>query len=265
MVRPVMAKDDAADESKDEAVTEQGENESDADDAREDADEAQDDAAGDEAADGDDDAHDEPEAASPPPAKAAPAKKAAVPARMEAARPKNVAEAAAPPPAASLGKSVSVFMFVLLALSAGFWVLGAFDNPFGTAAPKWKIGQQVSVDLTLDPADDTKLACASSVDVGGKRCEYESKTARFSGKLEDTTQLRPYTTVDGVHLLAAGVWSSPDIAKEKRPRDRFTLRCDYKVETKVASPAVRWDIAGQWNEKDEEWYAGLATNCKLQK
>lgn len=246
-----MAKDDEAaesDEKNDEQAEAPAEDEHGDDDAPED--EVGDDGAGDEAP------------ASEPAPKAA---KKSVPERMEASRPHNVSEAAVPPPAASLGKSVSVFMFVLLGLSAGFWVLGAFDNPFGTPPPKWKIGQIVQVDLTLDPLDDTKLACASATDVGGKRCEYESKTARFAGKLEDTTQLRPYTTVDQVHLLAAGVWSSPDIAKEKRPKDRFTLRCDYKVETKVASPAVRWDVAGQWNEKDEEWYAGLASNCKLQK
>lgn len=169
-----------------------------------------------------------------------------------------------PPPAASLAKSVTTFVVVLAVLFAGFFVLGNAESPF-SEGPKWRIGQTVSVDLTLDPADDTKLSCAAKADIGGKHCEYEDKTTKFAGQLKDETMLRPYTTLDSQHLLAAGVWSSPEIEKGKRPTGRFTVKCDFKVEGKVNAPAVRWDVAGAWNEKNEEWFAGAVSNCKLQK
>jgi hypothetical protein len=28
---------------------------------------------------------------------------------------------------------------------------------------------------------------------------------------------------------------------------------------------VRWDIAGAWNEKNEDWFAGSVSDCKLAK
>jgi hypothetical protein len=180
--------------------------------------------------------------------------------------PKPTVQAATPPPpAASLGKSVVTFSLVLGGLFVMFFLLGNAESPFSNQGPKWKIGQTVPVDLTLDPADDTKLSCAAKTEIGGKRCEYEDKTTRFAGPLKDDTMMRPYTTLDGQHLLAAGVWSAPEMEKGKRPTGRFTVRCDFKVEGKVNAPAIRWDFAGAWNEKNEEWFAGSATNCKLQK
>ncbi|MBL8743075.1 MAG: hypothetical protein JNK04_18325 [Myxococcales bacterium] len=170
-----------------------------------------------------------------------------------------------PPPAASLGKSVGTFTLVLGGLFVLFFVLGNAESPFSNQAPKWRIGQTVPVDLTLDPSDDTKLSCAAKTEIGGKRCEYEDKTTKFAGALKDETMMRPYTTLDGQHLLAAGVWSAPELEKAKRPTGRFTVRCDFKVEGKVNAPAIRWDFAGAWNEKNEEWFAGSASNCKLQK
>ncbi len=180
--------------------------------------------------------------------------------------PKPAVQAATPPPpAASLGKSVVTFSLVLGGLFVLFFLLGNAESPFSNQGPKWKQGQTVAVDITLDPSDDTKLSCAAKTDIGGKRCEYEDKTTKYSGALKDETMLRPYTTLEGQHLLAAGVWSAPELDKGKRPTGRFTVRCDFKVEGKVNAPAIRWDFAGAWNEKNEEWWAGSATNCKLQK
>ena len=225
----------------------------------------------------------EAEEASPPPAKAAPPAKASAAEdededEDEAAAsgdaddplppppPKPTVQAVTPPPpAASLGKSVVTFSLVLGGLFVMFFLLGNAESPFSNQGPKWRIGQTVPVDLTLDPSDDTKLSCAAKTEIGGKRCEYEDKTTKFAGPLKDDTMMRPYTTLDGQHLLAAGVWSAPEMEKGKRPTGRFTVRCDFKVEGKVNAPAIRWDFAGAWNEKNEEWFAGSATNCKLQK
>lgn len=186
-----------------------------------------------------------------------------------APRPHDVRPVTPPAPAASLGKSVTAFMMIMLALAAGFWFLGNAESPFGKSGqPKWKIGQQVPITLTLDPADDTKLSCASDADIGGKHCEYKTRTEKFAGKLDDATMLRPYRTTgeqDNVGLLAAGVWGIPELAAGKRPNGRFNLKCTYKVEGKVTRPAVRWDVSGPWGEQDSDWFAGSVSSCTVQK
>ena len=187
-------------------------------------------------------------------------------ARHAASKPHSAAPTELPTPAAGLGKSLFAFFAVMFVLAAGFWVLGTFDNPFGGGPPKWRVGQSVSVELTLDPADDTKLSCASETEIAGKRCEYETKTKRHEKKLEDKDLLRPYSLADNsARLLAAGVWSGPELDKASRPKDRFNLKCDFKVEGEVKAPAIRWDVVGAWNEKDESWFAGSVVNCKLVK
>ncbi len=187
-------------------------------------------------------------------------------ARHAASKPHSLAPTELPPPAAGLGKSLTAFFAVMVVLASGFWILGTFDNPFGGGPPKWRVGQTVPVELTLDPADDTKLSCASEKEVAGKRCEYETKAKRHEAKLEDAAMLRPYSLADNsARLLAAGVWSGAEVEKSVRPKDRFNLKCDFKVEGEIKAPAVRWDVVGAWNEKDETWFAGSVSNCKLVK
>jgi hypothetical protein len=215
-------------------------------------------------AEGDDDGDDSAEDAAEEKAEEEPAEEE--PVRVRKPRTRNVQQVAGPPPPAGMGKSVFVFIGIFGALAVGFFVLGN-SEPFGGSGnkPKWKQGQEVSVDLTLDPRDDTKLACAAKAEVAGRHCEFDDKTTKFAGKLEDPTQLRPYTATDGTQLLAAGVWTQPELEKAKRPTDRFTVRCKYKVEGFVKNPAVRWDPAGGWFDQPREWHAGLVSDCKVQR
>ena len=199
----------------------------------------------------------------PPAAEPAEEPKASVRVRKRA---RNVQESAAPAPPAGVGKSVAIFFVIFALLAGGFFVLGN-SEPFGGSGnkPKWKVGQKVSIDLTLDPRDDAKLGCASNVEVAGRRCEFEDKNKKFAGKLEDTTQLRPYTTTDGMQLLAAGVWSQPELAPAKRPAERFTVRCNYTVEGMVKNPAIQWDRGPNWMDQPRDWHAGVVSDCVLQK
>lgn len=213
-----------------------------------------------------DEPSEEEEEASPPPAKASPSPKAKKPVEPITPEALGVRPVTPPPPPASLGKSVSTFMFVLIVLAAGFWFLGNAESPFGKpGVPKWKVGTTVTVLLTLDPKDDDNLACASDAEIGGKHCEFKDKTARFGEKSEDATILKPYKTVQDEPLLAAGVWSGPDIAKGKRPTGRFNLKCQFKVEGKVTRPLVRWAAAGPWGEQDVDWFAGSVSDCTIEK
>ncbi len=208
--------------------------------------------------------------ASAPPEKPAAKKSAEVeedraPERMRRARPKVPVGPVGQPPATSLGKSVTLFAVVVFGLGAGFYFLGKSEAGGDRNVPKWKVGQEVQVDITLDPRDDAKLACASGVEIGGKRCEFSSKTQKVEPAPADAALLKPYTTTDGVQFLAAGLWSHPELAQGKRPVDRFTVRCKLKVEGMVKAPAVRWDVGAAWGERPNDWYAGAVSGCTLVK
>lgn len=263
--------DKAGESEKDEASTEQesGASESEASESegREaSSDEAEESEESDEA-DGDE-ADAKPSSA--PPEKPAAKKSAEVeedraPERMRRARPKVPVGPMGQPPATSLGKSVTLFAVVVFGLGAGFYFLGKSEAGGDRNVPKWKVGQEVQVDITLDPRDDAKLACASGTEIGGKRCEFSSKTQKVEPAPADPALLKPYTTTDGVQFLAAGLWSHPELAQGKRPVDRFTVRCKLKVEGMVKAPAVRWDVGAAWGERPNDWYAGAVSGCTLVK
>jgi len=183
---------------------------------------------------------------------------------MRRSRARGGRPVAPPPPAASLGKSVVLFVVVFVVLAAGFAFLSSSDPFSERNAPRWRKGQKVQLNITLDPRDDAKLACASKTVIDGKKCEFEAKNQKFAGEVDDKSLLRPYTTTDGVQFLAAGLWTQPELEKAKRPRERFTVGCTFTVIGNVASPAVRWDPAGSWNEKNQNWFAGTVSDCKIQ-
>jgi hypothetical protein len=228
----------------------------------------------------DTDAKDEADAQEEP-APAAPAKKKAAPApapretapaededREDAgvirrARPGGTQRAASPAPAGGVGKSMFVFILIFGVLAIGFFALSSSDPFSANNKPKWALNKPVSIDLTLDPKDDAKLACAAPASVANRHCEFSDKGKKFEGETEDKMLLRPYTTVDGQQLLAAGLWSQPELDKAKRPSERFTVKCNYTPEGFVKNPLVRWDPIGAWNEQTREWHAGIVTDCKV--
>ncbi|MEO5729977.1 MAG: hypothetical protein ABI134_21725 [Byssovorax sp.] len=162
----------------------------------------------------------------------------------------------------SLGKSMLLFVLIVGGLTAAFVVFGESSSS-GPAAPKWKVGESPELELTLVADDKTKLACAAPEEIAGARCAFEDKTkARPAGDTADDKKLlRPYTTVDHVQVLASGLWSDPALTGTL-PTTRFSVKCKYKVEGKVKSSWMRWDIGGNWNEV-KDIYAGSISGCKL--
>jgi len=134
-------------------------------------------------------------------------------------------------------------------------------SPFPTEPSQWKVGMTVTVSVALDPADQENVACASTVEIAGKRCEFESKRDRYPRKLTDATLLRPYSGTNGERFLAAGMWSGPEMAKGKRPARRFMVQCKLLVQGRVVSPLIRWSKVGPWNEQGEAWFAGTVSGC----
>jgi len=164
-----------------------------------------------------------------------------------------------PPPPPAMGKRLAVFAAVLVTLTAGFYVLPASDT-LAPGAAKWKVGQLIDADITLVKEDATKLACGSTTAVAGRKCEYANKTDK-NDDVDDQHLLKPYTTVDQVQFLAAGLWSQ--IPKDKLPAERFSVHCKYHVEGTIKNPLIRWDPKAPWGDKNPDWNAGYLSDCKL--
>jgi hypothetical protein len=214
-------------------------------------------------ADGDDDSDDDEEEEAKPAPK--PVAKAA------AAKPVVAKRVAAPlakgrPVAArkggSLGKSMILFVVIVAGLAAAFALLGQ-ESSTGPAAPKWKTGDTPELEITLIADDKKNLACAAPDAIEGKHCAFEAQAKPWSkgDSTDDKTLLKPYTTVDHVQVLAAGLWSDPALTGTL-PATRFSVKCKFKVEGKMKTTSMRWNIDGGWNDV-KDLHAGSLSGCKL--
>jgi hypothetical protein len=162
----------------------------------------------------------------------------------------------------SLGKSMILFVVIVGGLAAAFALFGQ-ESSSGPAAPKWKVGDSPDLDLTLVADDKKNLACAAPDEIGGAHCAFEAQAKPWSkgDSADDKKLLKPYTTVDHVQVLAAGVWSDPALAGTL-PTTRFTVKCKYKVEGKMKVASMRWASDGPWYES-KDIYSGSVSGCKL--
>ncbi|MFO0592678.1 MAG: hypothetical protein U0441_34360 [Polyangiaceae bacterium] len=168
-----------------------------------------------------------------------------------------------PPPSAGLGKSVSLFVAIVGGISVLMLLLGNERGVSGPAAPQWKEGDTVDVDITLVSTDKQDLACASGSDLKGLHCGFESQGKRWTktDATDEKTTLRPYSTVNGVNFLAAGVWSDPALTADL-PKTRFAVTCKFKVAGKFGRADVRWHEGEGWNNTDG-WFTGDVSACKI--
>jgi hypothetical protein len=193
------------------------------------------------------------------------AKRGAKPARKAPSGAAQASAARAPvkPKGGSLAKSVGLFVVIVGGLAAAFAVLGR-DEGGGRAAPSWKTGQQVDVELTLVKTDREDLACSSPEELAGRHCAFEAQTKRWSkGDVNDDKKLlKPYTTTNGAELLAAGLWSEPALSGTL-PATRFSVKCKYTVEGRLKKPSIRWATDRPWYDSQGDWYAGVVTGCAI--
>jgi hypothetical protein len=166
----------------------------------------------------------------------------------------------------SLGKSMILFLVIILGIGGVIALLGREDAPPGPNKPKWATGQTVDVEITLVKTDRGDLACGSPTTVGGKHCAFEAQGKPFAQPTtDDKLILKPYTTTDRIQFTAAGLWSEPVLAPDKVPPSRFNVKCKYKVEGTIKAPAVRWNETGPWHASTDEWFAGSVSNCQIAK
>jgi hypothetical protein len=162
----------------------------------------------------------------------------------------------------SLGKSMILFVVIVAGLAAAFALLGQ-ESSTGPAAPKWKTGDTPELEITLIADDKKNLACAAPDEIEGKHCAFEAQAKPWSkgDSTDDKKLLKPYTTVDHVQVLAAGLWTDPALTGTL-PTTRFSVKCKFKVEGKVKTTSMRWAIDGGWNDV-KDLYTGSISGCKL--
>ena len=194
----------------------------------------------------------------------------AAPASEAKAETPPAAPAAAPAPAPtasnSLAKSVLTFVVIVCGVAGVFALLGSRDQTApAVPTPAWSVGEAVELNITLVASDVTDLGCSSPDEVAGRHCAFASDTRPFAkgDPNDDKALLRPYTTTEGQHLLGAGLWSELGMSTAKLPPNRFTVRCKYTVEGKLAKVGVRWRAIDKWHEWSD-WHTGLLSECKLQ-
>lgn len=177
---------------------------------------------------------------------------------------KEPAKAPAPPPSAGLGKSVSLFVGVVGGISLLMLLLGGERGVAGPAAPQWKEGDTVEVDVTLVSTDRQELACASGTELKGLHCGFESQGKRWSkgDPNDDKKTLRPYSTTNGINFLGAGLWTDAGLTEGKLPTTRFAVKCKLNVAGKMPRADVRWREGESFNSVTD-WFTGSVSDCKL--
>ncbi|MEQ9321527.1 MAG: hypothetical protein RIF41_20345, partial [Polyangiaceae bacterium] len=171
-------------------------------------------------------------------------------------------------------RNVILFVALVGGLAAAFALLGSSGGGDGPVSrPKWKVGETKEVEITLVTTDHKNLACAMKDEIAGKYCAFEAQNkqgSKPSNAREAENLLQPYTTIDRVQFMAAGVWTQPALKakldKENwdRPSPRFTVKCKFKVEGTSKNAFVQWKGGEGWHP-GSGWYVGSVSDCTLGK
>ena len=157
----------------------------------------------------------------------------------------------------------SLLAFCLIVF--GVWLVSAgkrYREEYSSAADGWRIGSTRSVELTLVRTDKDNLSCASDVTIDGLHCAFRRDLAAVGGSATDPRVLQPYNTTSDELLLAAGLWTSPDL-QGALPATRFTVVCNYHVQGVMRSAAIRFATAAPFVPAGKVVTAGSLTDCIL--
>jgi hypothetical protein len=224
---------------------------------------------------------DEPAKAKTGAAKPAPKAKSGVKAngaaKKKSAKPRPSSGRAALPPKRSRIPNILLYALLIGGIALAFAFLGQQDGGGGDEPPqpKWKDGDVVDVTITLVTTDWKDLACSSDEVLKDKHCGFDDKRKphpKGNDVRTDPNVLQPYTTTDRIQLLAAGMWTTPelkaklDAEKWDNPSPRFNVDCKLKVEGHMKEAGVRWkpEPDGGWlSGPAKDWYAGSLSDCKI--
>jgi len=117
------------------------------------------------------------------------------------------------------------------------------------------------VEITLVRDDAQNLACASNITSGGLRCAFDS-AERPAPALDERHTLRPYSSIKGELLLAAGLWSSLP-ARKDLPTSRFTVVCNFHVTSVLKSASLRWAPHAKFEPLERSVSFGFVSDCVI--
>ncbi len=156
----------------------------------------------------------------------------------------------------------------LVVIGAGVWLVSPasrYREEYARVKNGWHVGSTQRVEITLVKKDKAGLSCASDQSIAGLRCGF-GRDHRPIGALQadDPNVLQPFNTVKNELLLGAGLWRSPELARDL-PDHRFTVVCNYTVKGVLRSGAIRFGVAGSFSRLGRTATAGTLTDCKIPK
>lgn len=177
-----------------------------------------------------------------------------------------------PAPASTAAPGLDRYNALVLSLASfcliGFvvWLVSAgsrYRDEYAQVTEGWRVGSTREVELTLVRQDKHNLACASDQSFAGLRCGYRRNSQPAGPLSPDNPQiLQPYNTVGNELLLAAGLWSSPDL-KGTLPASRFSVVCNYHIKGIMRAAAIRFDPAAPFGPVSKSITVGSLSDCML--
>jgi hypothetical protein len=161
-------------------------------------------------------------------------------------------------------KTVVVFYTIISII----WVFSAWSGkrPLYSSGPTLRrVGETYAVEITLIREDRRHLACASEQVFSGLRCAYKKPKVDWSDPVtDDKLLLRPYSTVEGEQMLAAGLWAQLP-PYEKLPTYRFSALCSFHALGAVRNAQARWNVNSDFGPVNRVWFVGSLSNCIIPK
>jgi hypothetical protein len=167
-----------------------------------------------------------------------------------------------PQPGSIILKTVVIFYTIVSVV----WISFAWGEkrPLYSAGPILRrIGETYRVEVTLIREDRQHLACADLRTFSRLHCGYKKPgVAWLDNTTDDALLLRPYSTVEGEQLLAAGLWSQPALYGTL-PSQRFSVLCNFHTVGAVRDVSVRWNVTAAFAQSNKVLFVGSLTNCVL--
>ncbi len=129
------------------------------------------------------------------------------------------------------------------------------------AADSFRAGTAQLIEITLIREDKQNLSCASNAVLTGLRCGFDAARNAVAG-LDERHTLRPYNSVKGELLLAAGLWSNLPPTAEL-PSSRFTVVCNFHVASALRSASLRWAPTAKFEPLERSIALGFLTDCEI--
>jgi hypothetical protein len=124
-------------------------------------------------------------------------------------------------------------------------------------------GDVADAAITVVPADEGRLACATSQAVGPYRCEYDA-AGSAAPPVEPKNRVAPYLTLDRTLYLVPGLFEVPSVrafAARHGPNDRFVARCKVRLVEPVTEFKIRFQPEAPWEAKGGPNWLAEPVSC----